>query len=82
MCSHNPAKLVQKDDEYFLKLGKSSAKRYDAEEIKVSEFLLRKSQEKGGLGALWWKMTKANPAHIQWATSGPDALSKDQCVVV
>ena len=36
----------------------------------------------GGLGALWWKMTKANPAHIQWMTDGPNALSPEQCVVV
>ena len=48
----------------------------------VSEFLKKKSAKKGGLGALWWKMTKANPDHIQWMTSGPNALSEEQCKVV
>jgi hypothetical protein len=79
---HNPDKLVKRDDGQYFKLGKSDSEKYKKPEMTVSEFLKKKSAKKGGLGALWWKMTKANPDHIQWMISGPNALSEEQCKVV
>jgi hypothetical protein len=74
--------LVKQANTYWFKLGKSDVAKYGMDTMEVSDFLEKKSKKKGGLGALWWKMIKANPDHIQWMTDGPNALSKDQCVVV